>query len=155
MELLSKHHAPNKHHITRLPVKQQQVRGLALEFVSKTPEAQQFHFLAWARDFNPNNAPKGSLIYGDEINSNTTKGVWGGRGEPIALYDSLHKHLATWIFLKYLALQNVICLRRQDWMCPACVAGVSALASVTKDYGGSDGNLGRGREEGKNVLEMA
>lgn len=40
-------------------------------------------------------------------------------------------------------------------MCPACVAGVSALASVTKDYGGSDGNLGRGREEGKNVLEMA
>lgn len=91
----------------------------------------------------------------DEINSKTTKGVWGGRGEPIALYDSLHKHLATWIFLKYLALQNVICLRRQDWMCPACVAGVSALASVTKDYGGSDGNLGRGREEGKNVLEMA
>ncbi len=64
MELWSKHHAPNKHHITRLPVKQQQVRGLAFEFVFKTPEAQQFHFLAWAMDFNPNNAPKAHSFMG-------------------------------------------------------------------------------------------
>lgn len=123
--------------------------------LSPRPRGATISLLGMGQGFQPKQCPKGSLIYGDEINSKTTKGVWGGRGEPIALYDSLHKHLATWIFLKYLALQNVICLRRQDWMCPACVAGVSALASVTKDYGGSDGNLGRGREEGKNVLEMA
>lgn len=34
------------------------------------------------------------------------------------------------------------------------MAGASALASITKDYGGSDGNLGQGKEErGKKCFE--
>jgi len=37
------------------------------------------------RGFQPKQCPKGSLIYGDEINSKTSKGEWGEGGAYSAL----------------------------------------------------------------------